>query len=90
MNLLQKKLDFISSMFLQVSNQKEVNNLLQDILTPQEIETIYERFQIIKFLKQWLSQKQIAEKLWVSITTVNRWSRVLKYDWTWILDKLNF
>ena len=87
MKTLHKKLQFLTDIFWQVEEKKDLENLLKDILTPQEIEALYERLQIIKLLKQGYSQRQIAEKLWVSTTTANRGSRVLKY-WTGIFNKL--
>ena len=83
-----QKLDYISKIISQIDNEKQMKKLLQDILTPQEIELIYERLQIVKDLKKWLSQRQIAEKLNVSTTTVSRWARVLKYG-TGILNDLD-
>lgn len=70
-----------------ISNKKDLKSLFEDILTPKEIQEINERINIIKLLKKWLPQRQIAQKLGISITTVNRWSRVLKY-WNWSLKKL--
>jgi len=88
MKTLHKKLQFLTDIFWQIENKKELNDLLNDLLTPQEIEALYERLQIIKLLKQGYSQRQVAENLWVSTTTVNRGARVLKYG-TGILNKLD-
>jgi len=88
MKTLQKKLQFLTDIFWQIEDKKDLEKLFTDILSPQEIETLYERFQLIKLLKEWYSQREIAEKLWISTTTVNRGSRVLKYG-TGILDELD-
>lgn len=53
---------------------------LEDLLTPWEIVNIAERISILKMLKEWKSQREIADELWISITTVTRWNRILKYD----------
>ena len=87
MKTLTKKNNYITDIFWQIKKETDINRLLEDILTPQEIETLYERFQIIKLLKQWLSQRQVAEKLNLSTTTVNRGAKILKY-WNWILNDL--
>ncbi len=79
MKTLIEKLNYIVDIFWQLKTKEDFKKFLEDILTPAEIETIYERLQIIKFLKAWLSQREIAEKLKTSTTTVNRWARVLKY-----------
>jgi len=73
------KINYISKILWQIKDKKQLNDFLEDVLTPQELETIYERLQIVKDLKEWFSQREIAEKLNVSTTTVSRWARVLKY-----------
>jgi len=88
MKTLHKKLQFLTDIFWQIEDKKDLEKLFTDILSPQEIETLYERFQLIKLLREWYSQREIAEKLWISTTTVNRGSRVLKYG-TGILNELD-
>ena len=88
MKTLTEKLNYIVDIFWQIKSKENLKKFLEDILTPAEIETLYERLQIIKYLKQWLSQREVAEKLETSTATVNRWARVLKYG-SGILDKLN-
>ncbi len=87
MKTLQDKLNYIVDIFWQIELKEDLRGFLEDILTPAEIETLYERLQIIKFLRQWLSQRQIAQQLNTSTATVNRWARVLKYG-SWVLNKL--
>ena len=52
---------------------------LQNILTPAELDEIAIRLQIVKLLKKGISQREVAEKLAVSIGTVSRGARELKY-----------
>lgn len=87
MDTLTNKLDYITSIIKQIESKEDLKNFLNDILTPSEIETIYERLQIIKLLKKWLTQREVALKLNTSTSTVNRWSRILKYG-SWILKTL--
>ena len=47
-----QKLNYISKIIAQIKDEKQMEKLLQDILTPQEIELIYERLQIVKDLKK--------------------------------------
>jgi len=63
-----------------IKNKKDLEGVLWDILTPNEIIAVWERIEIFKQLLKWVSQREIAENLGVSITTVTRWSRVLKYE----------
>ena len=87
MKALQDKLNYIVDIFWQIESKEDLRGFLEDILTPAEIETLYERLQIIKLLRQWLSQRQIAQQLNTSTATVNRWARVFKYG-SWVLNKL--
>lgn len=54
-------------------------HVLSDLLTPQEIEALRERWQIAQLLTAGRSQRDIAAELGVSVTTVSRGSRQLKY-----------
>ena len=53
--------------------------MLSDLLTPAEIEALSERWQIVQRLLAGQSQREVAAELGVSITTVSRGSRQLKY-----------
>ena len=52
--------------------------LLEDLLTPQERESLAERWHIIRLLHKGLPQREIAEMLGVSISKITRGSRVLQ------------
>ena len=52
---------------------------LQNLLKPAELDEIAVRLQIVKLLKKGVAQRKVAEKLRVSIGTVSRGSRELKY-----------
>jgi len=84
--LFQDSLKLLSKTLVNINNEKDMENFLSDLLTPQEIVDISDRLNIIKLLKKWKTQRDIAQELWISITTVNRGSRVLKYG-TGIVDK---
>jgi TrpR family trp operon transcriptional repressor len=49
------------------------------LFTPAEIVEIGERIALLKQLKQGKTQRDIAADLGISVTTVSRGSRVLKY-----------
>jgi Trp operon repressor len=53
--------------------------LLSDLLTPQEVEALAERWWIAERLSRGEAQRSVAEALQVSITTVSRGARSLKY-----------
>lgn len=52
---------------------------LKNILTPDELEEMSRRLQIFKLLAKGISQREVAKKLNVSIGTVSRGARELKY-----------
>ncbi len=78
MNLYQK-IKQISSLLQLIKTDKQMSGVLQDLFTPQELETVAERISLMTLLKQKLSQRDVASQLWISITTVNRGARMLKY-----------
>lgn len=59
--------------------QKDMEGVVEDIFTPSEIVELWERLNLLKWLKEGKTQRQIAEDLGISVTTVSRGSRVLKY-----------
>lgn len=54
-------------------------SFLHNILTPSELEEISKRLQIAKLLINGVPQRDVAKKLGVSMGTVSRGSRELKY-----------
>ena len=77
---INESLKLISDTFWQVKDKKDFKNVLEDLLTPSEVCEIADRIKILKNLKNDISQREIAKKLWVSITTVSRWNRILRYQ----------
>ncbi len=64
----------------EISRHKDdLDGFLEDILSPQEIEAIDERIKIMHSLVTEKTQREIAEELEISITTVSRGSRILQY-----------
>ena len=54
-------------------------SFLHNIITPSELEEISKRLQIVKLLLEGMPQREVAKKLGVSMGTVSRGSRELKY-----------
>jgi len=77
---LPESLKLITDTLWQIEDKKDFKWSLEDLLTPWEIISIAERINILKLLKKGKSQRDIAEKLWISVTTVTRWNRVLQYE----------
>ena len=56
-----------------------LSKVLTDLLTEAEVDAIRERWAIVKLLDAGKSQRQVRDRLGVSVTTVNRGNRQLKY-----------
>jgi TrpR family trp operon transcriptional repressor len=61
-----------------IEDQKEAALLFRELLTPQELTQIAERWQLVKMLDKGVTQREIAEKLNLSIATVTRGSKAFK------------
>lgn len=55
-----------------------MDEFIEDILTPTELEDIITRWQIIKQLSKGRPQREIAKRLGVSIAKITRGSRELR------------
>ena len=78
-------------LFAAVGNAEEAKMLLTDILTPQEMESLAERWQLIQSLHAGKPQRDIARDLGISISKITRGSRMLQYGgggFTHFLKKL--
>lgn len=69
----------LCELFASIDDEKEADMLIQDILTPQEIDSVTERWQLVQELAKGTPQREVAEKLNVSISKITRGSRVLQY-----------
>lgn len=77
--LLDQALDTLTNTLYAIKSKQDLRNFLEDLLTPQEWLEISERIQLVKQLLDDKTQREIASNLGVSITTVNRWARIIKY-----------
>ncbi|MFA5829645.1 MAG: Trp family transcriptional regulator [Candidatus Gracilibacteria bacterium] len=71
-------LDELCGLLLQAKNRQDILLLLQDLITPQELESISERLAIFKLLLKKVPHRKISEELGVSISKVTRGSHALK------------
>lgn len=72
-------LEELYRLFAAVDTPREAEMLLQDILTPQELASLSERWQLIQKLHAGEPQRDIAQELGVSISKITRGSRMLQY-----------
>ncbi|MFA7555289.1 MAG: Trp family transcriptional regulator [Spongiibacteraceae bacterium] len=65
---------------LAANNSDDLEQALNNLLTPSELLEISKRLQIFKLLEAGMPQRQIAEKLGVGIATVTRGSRAMQHN----------
>lgn len=75
---IKKELLNIIKLVESLRSSQKLSDFFVGILTPQEIEIIATRIEIVRMLKKNVPQKDIADKLGVGIATVTRGSRELK------------
>lgn len=69
----------LAKLIASTRNYKEASDLLEGLLTPGEYEELAKRWQIVKMMLEGKSHRYIKDSLGVSIATVTRGSRELKY-----------
>lgn len=69
----------IATMCMRAQDQKMMESWLRDLLTPGEIEEIAERINIFAALLEGKTQREVADELGISVTTVNRGAKEMKY-----------
>lgn len=72
------KLSFLVETLLKIKTGIEMQEFLKGIFTPQELEEIPTRLQIVKKLKEGIPQHQIAKELNVGVATVTRGSKEIQ------------
>lgn len=74
-----KQINELADVIVAIRERSVALAFLQNILTPAELEEIALRLQIVKCLKKGMPQREVAKQLGVSIGTVSRGARELKY-----------
>ncbi|BCE02497.1 trp operon repressor [Marinicellulosiphila megalodicopiae] len=81
MNTQQKhNLTEFTKLLLEAKDAQAMESVLSALLTPSELRDIPNRLQIMRMLKQGVSQREISKKLGVGIATVTRGSKQLQSD----------
>ena len=79
MKNLQKNIQMLATIFARTKSKALMADLLEDLLTPAEINAVSERLNVLLMLKQGHVQRDISKKLKCSISTVTRGSRILQF-----------
>ena len=74
-----KRLKKLSGLILATRNREELETLIQGLFTPQEIEEVALRWELMARLLAGRTQRQISQDLGVSLGKIARGSRLLKY-----------
>lgn len=69
---LPESLKLITDTLWRANSKKDISGMLEDLLTPSEIIEIADRITILRMLAEGVSQREIAEQLAISVTTVSR------------------
>lgn len=59
-------------------SESEMEDFLEAVLTPKELDEIPKRIQIVKLLKKGIPQREVTERLGVGIATVTRGSAAMR------------
>jgi len=85
-SLYTQHLKLLTDTIWSISDHNDLSNLLEDLLTPQEVMETAERVRLIQLLLTGKTQRDVATELGISVTTVNRWARMINYG-TGVLKK---
>lgn len=73
-NRFQYRKELVAVLSLAAQNRTLLDDFLEDLLTPREIEELSARWQIVKLLQQGVPHHEIARKTSTAIGTVTRGS----------------
>ena len=71
-------MDEIIKIFTEISDQKEMEKLFNEILTDKERKDICLRWLLMKEIHQGTSQREIASKFGISLCKITRGAKILK------------
>ena len=74
----QEDIEMLVGEFVKANTKEKLENLLNGLLTPKEIEEFAKRIQLVRLLKKGVAQHEIAGKLGMGVATVSRGARELK------------
>lgn len=71
--------DYLFDVILSLKDRKECYRLFDDLCTVKEIESLAQRLEVSKMLKEKKTYMEIAEKTGTSTATISRVNRILQY-----------
>ena len=70
----------ISLVLAHTGDGQLIEEFLRSILTPNELNTVADRWELVKLIDQGISQRKIADKLGLSLCKITRGSKELKKE----------
>jgi TrpR family trp operon transcriptional repressor len=71
--------DELADILLRTRNHEELAVVLQGLLTPSELEGIHLRWRLLQCLEAGFTQRDISQRLGISLGKIARGSRLMKY-----------
>lgn len=68
----------VAEVLASISDSKEMQQLLQELLTEKELDALQLRWELMRQLKEGKTQREIARDLHVSLCKVTRGNKILK------------
>lgn len=68
----------LANIFAKFNDVEDMKDLLEDVCTRKELESLYQRFKVAQMLKDGMTFVQIVEQTGISSTTITRVSKCLK------------
>lgn len=89
MKALNRSTHEIAQILIRSKNELEMGKLLEDILTPAELDDVAERIRIVEALLNGMSQRMVAKQLGVSVSKATRGSQLIQYGTGALAGKLS-
>lgn len=68
----------IIDIFSEITDRDEMRRLFSELFTPHELNDITLRWELLKLLKEGHSQREIAQRLGISLCKITRGAKILK------------
>ena len=75
----KKQLNTLAQAMLALQTKKDLKNFLADLCTPQELEDLCLRWQIVDELNHGFTYREISARTKASLTTIGRIAKSIKY-----------
>lgn len=91
-NVRNHEMDNLMDAFLALNSREEAYAFLEDLCTVKELESLSQRLEVARLLREKITYQDIASQTGASTTTVSRVNRALNYGsdgYDMVLDRLD-